>query len=67
MDEYEDLRRQMPDLPPPAEENQARRIGRIARDIQRQVNGSGPVIGHAIEHSIEDPLTGEITVRFVAT
>lgn len=55
----------MDDAPEPRlsfeEEEELKRIGRIGRDIHRQMNPS-PILGIATEHSIEDPFTGEITV-----
>jgi hypothetical protein len=65
VDYFEYLRRELPDLPSPQEEDCERRIGQAVRRVQRQANGAGRVIGHAIEHSIEDPFTGEITVRIL--
>lgn len=43
------------------EEEEIRRINRLAHEIHRQVNPS-PIIGTAVENSIEDPFTGQITV-----
>lgn len=44
-----------------AEEEEIKRLNRLAHEIHRQVNPS-PRIGVATEGSIEDPFTGAITV-----
>lgn len=44
-----------------AEEEEIKRVNRLAGEIHRQANPS-PLLGYATEHSIEDPFTGEITV-----
>ncbi|MFG2046097.1 hypothetical protein ACGFIW_01535 [Micromonospora sp. NPDC048935] len=46
---------------PQAEEDELKLVGEVAWRIHRAVNPS-PVVGHATEHSIEDPFTGEVTV-----
>ncbi len=44
------------------EEEEIKRISRLAHEVHRQANPS-PLVGHATEHSIEDPFTGQITVQ----
>lgn len=68
MDDFDEhLRRELPALSP-EDEDRERRYGQEerakAREFWEQVNGPAKVIGVAIEDSIEDLFTGEITVRF---
>jgi hypothetical protein len=46
----------------PVEENQIRRDVSEARRMHSKLFGGG-LIGRAVEHSIEDPFTGEIIVK----